>query len=231
MTPGEVTMTESPEDLLATRWSLLRRLKDWEDQRSWQEFFDTYWRLIYSVAIKAGLSDAEAQDVVQDTILSVAKKIHEFKCDPAAGSFKAWLLKLTRWRILNQLKKRMPEKVGQASALSGAGGTSALRARDDSTRTATIERVADPASLDLDSVWDTEWKRNLAEAAKERVKQKVSAQQFQMFELYVAQGWPVREVARLLKVIAGQVYLAKHRVSRLLKKEVARLEKRALAGG
>jgi len=45
-----------------------------------------------------------------------------------------------------------------------------------------------------------------------------------MFELYVLQGWPVREVARLLGVSAGQVYLAKHRVSRLLKKEILRLE-------
>ncbi len=231
MTPGEVTMTESPEDLLATRWSLLRRLKDWEDQPSWQEFFDTYWRLIYSVAIKAGLSDAEAQDVVQDTILSVAKKMGGFKCDPAAGSFKAWLLKLTRWRILNQVKKRMPHKVGQTVLAPGAVGVPAPHSDDDSTRTATIERVADPASLDLNSLWDTEWDRNLAEAAKERVKQKVSAQQFQMFELYAVQGWPVREVARLLKVSAGQVYMAKHRVSRLLKKEIARLEKRSVAGG
>src|SRR5437667_2589345 len=177
-------MTESAQDSHATRWSLLARLKNWEDQQSWREFFDSYWRLIYSVAIKAGLTDAEAEDVVQDTVLSVAKKIGEFKCDPAAGSFKAWLLKLTRWRILNQLKKRLPAKVGQASGLSGAGGTPVLHSHDDSTRTATIERVADPASLNLDVVWDTEWERNLAEAAKERVKQKVSAQQFQMFELY-----------------------------------------------
>ena len=45
-----------------------------------------------------------------------------------------------------------------------------------------------------------------------------------MFELYVVQGWPVREVARLLNASAGQVYLAKHRVGGLLKKEVRRLK-------
>jgi RNA polymerase sigma-70 factor (ECF subfamily) len=54
---------------------LLVRLKDWGDQKSWQDFFDTYWRLIHSVAIKAGLSEAEAQDVVQETVLTVAKKL------------------------------------------------------------------------------------------------------------------------------------------------------------
>ena len=73
-------MSEDTKDLLATRWSLLVRLKDWQDQASWQEFFDLYWRLIYAVAVKAGLSDAEAQDVVQDTLLSVARKIPELKC-------------------------------------------------------------------------------------------------------------------------------------------------------
>src|SRR6516164_6778524 len=96
----DTTVTESAQDSEATRWSLLARLKNWEDQASWREFFDTYWRLIYSVAIKSGLNDAEAQDVVRDTVLSVAKKIPELNCDPSAGSFKIWLLKFTRWRIL-----------------------------------------------------------------------------------------------------------------------------------
>ena len=53
------------DELIPTRWSLICRLKDWNDQVGWREFFDTYWKLIYSVAIKAGLTDAEAQDVVQ----------------------------------------------------------------------------------------------------------------------------------------------------------------------
>jgi len=62
----------NPEELIPTRRSLLSRLKDWDDQESWKDFFDTYWKLVYGVAIKAGLSDQEAQDVVQETVLSVA---------------------------------------------------------------------------------------------------------------------------------------------------------------
>jgi RNA polymerase sigma-70 factor (ECF subfamily) len=217
-----MTGTEQPtprgerDELIPTRWSLLNRLKDLADQQSWQEFFDTYWKLIYGVARKAGLSDAEAQDVVQETIISVAKKIGEFKCDPLAGSFKSWLLNLTRWRILNQLKKRMP--AGVQSLV-----TSAAR-MEDGARTATVERVADPAGLDLDAVWDEEWEKNLAEAAIERVKRQVKAKQFQMFELYVLQQWPVRDVARMLSVSVAQIYLAKHRIGRLIKEELKRLQ-------
>ena len=57
-----------PDEFIPTRASLLSRLKDWEDQTSWREFFDTYGRLIYGVARKAGLADAEAQDAVQETL-------------------------------------------------------------------------------------------------------------------------------------------------------------------
>src|ERR1700730_5130784 len=92
--------------LLATRRSLVDRLANWDDQRRWQDFFDTYWKLIYSAAQKSGLTDAEAQEVVQETVISVAKKIDKLRYDSALGSFKGWLLQITRWRIADQFRKR-----------------------------------------------------------------------------------------------------------------------------
>src|SRR5262245_26498265 len=103
-------MRYSPADN-STRASLLERLKNWEDKESWREFFAIYWRLIYSTATKAGLSDAEAQDVVQETIITVAKKMPGFKYDPAIGSFKSWLLHTTRWKITDQFRKRGRENI------------------------------------------------------------------------------------------------------------------------
>ncbi|PYJ97103.1 MAG: hypothetical protein DME23_17310, partial [Verrucomicrobia bacterium] len=76
------------DDSIATRASLLDRLKDREDQASWQEFFDTYWLLIYRVAKKAGLTDAEAQDIVQETVMAMANKLPGFIYDPKVCSFK-----------------------------------------------------------------------------------------------------------------------------------------------
>src|SRR2546423_11710705 len=141
-------MLERPFDPIPTRHSLLNRLKDWGDQTSWQEFFDTYWRLIYNVAVKTGLSDTEAQEVVQETVIAVAKNISGFKADPAHGSFSAWLMHTTRWRIADQFRKR----VGQASFLSGAGKageTPALRSHD-TDRTSTLNRIPDPAGVQLE---------------------------------------------------------------------------------
>src|ERR1700734_3990453 len=93
-------------ELLPTRQSLLSRLKDWDDQESWRSFFDAYWRLIYNAAIKSGLNDAEAQDVVQATLISVMKSMPHFQYDSTKGSFKGWLLSLTKWRIADQFRKR-----------------------------------------------------------------------------------------------------------------------------
>jgi DNA-directed RNA polymerase specialized sigma24 family protein len=104
--PSLAAMKLSPEDSVPTRQSLLVRLKHWDDTTSWREFFETYWELIYNVARKAGLNDAEAQDVVQDTVVRVAHNIGKFKTDPRCGSFKSWLLGQARWRIGDQFRTR-----------------------------------------------------------------------------------------------------------------------------
>src|SRR5437867_5249538 len=198
--------------LLATRRSLIERLADWGDQLRWQEFFDTYWKLIHSAARKSGLTDAEAQEVVQETVITVARNIDKLKYDPAIGSFKGWLLQITRWRIADQFRKREP------------GNAKRLRSADDRL-TATIERVPDSRIADLDAVWEAEWKENLFEAAIARVKKKVEPKQFQIFDCYVRKEWPAQKVADQLRVNIGQVYLARHRVSAVLKKEIKALEK------
>jgi RNA polymerase sigma factor (sigma-70 family) len=203
------------DEFLATRRSLVDRLANWNDQKNWQEFFNTYGKLIYNVARKSGLSAAEAEDAVQETVLTVAKNVDQLKYDPAVGSFKGWVLNITRWRIADQFRKRKPDDLQKPKTRGG-------RERD---RTATVERVADPAALDLDAVWDAEWQHNLLDAAMERVKREVTPKQFQIFDCSVVKNWPAQKVARELRVSIGQVYLARHRVGALIKKEVARLEK------
>jgi RNA polymerase sigma-70 factor (ECF subfamily) len=201
------------EELIPTRNSLLDRLKDWGDDASWRDFFNTYWRLVYGVAIKAGLNDQEAQEVVQETVITVARRIPEFKYDPNTCSFKTWLLNLTRWRITDQFRKRRP----------GQGDAPAPR---DTERTGTIERLPDPAGAEFNAVWDHEWKLHLFDTAAAQVKREVSPEQYQIFDLCVFKQWPVRKIASELGVNVAQVYLAKHRVASMIKKEVKRLEKK-----
>ena len=193
--------------------SLILRLKNWQDQVSWQEFFDTYWRLIYGVARKAGLTDAEGQDVVQETMLAVARHMPSFSYDPEIGSFKAWLLNLTRWRIQDQFRKRRGMEAAPPPQ------------HDSETRTSFINRQPDPAA-NLDDVWEQEWQQNLLTAALDRVKRSIDPQKYQVFDLYVNKGWAPEKVAQSFGIAVDQVYLAKHRITQLLKSEVERLEKK-----
>ena len=208
-------MAEKRNEFLPTRESLLLRLKSWDDQESWADFFNTYWRLIYSAALKAGLNEAQAQDVVQDTIIVVAKKMKDFTYDRAIDSFKGWLLYLTRKRIALEYRRKEQARVTSGSSESTDW---TLEAND----------LPDPAGFDLQSVWEQEWERNLWEAAIARVKKEVNAKQFQMFDLYTIKEKSAQEVAGQLNVPVAQVYLAKHRISSLLKKELTRLRNQIL---
>ena len=206
-------MPRRTDELIPTRVSLLNRLKNWQDQSSWQEFFDTYWKLIYGVARQAGLTDAEAQDVVQETMVAAAKHLPTFKYDPAIGSFKAWLLNMTRWRIIDHVRKRGPPGVHRPLS------------NDTATGTGTVDTLVDPASQGLDELWDSEWERNLLDAAMAKVKRRLDPKKYQIFDCYVNKEWPPEKVAATFGVSVDQVYLAKHRVTEAIKEEVKRLEK------
>jgi RNA polymerase sigma-70 factor (ECF subfamily) len=206
-------MNRRPDELIPTRKSLLSRLKNQDDHDSWTEFFNTYWKLIYGVARRAGLADADAQDVVQETVILVSKKMREFKYDPA-GSFKAWLLRATQWRINDQLRR-----------CHRAAARAVVRT-DTGTGTSATERIPDPEGFKLEDVWDEEWEKNLFDAAVEKVRRQVNAKQYQIFDLYVIKQRPVGEVARLMGVNVGRVYLAKCRVLALIKKEVKSLQRK-----
>jgi len=194
-----------------TRKSLLIRLKNWNDGASWHEFYQIYEKMIYETAIKAGLRSVEAQEVVQETLLSVAKKIAGFDYDPEVGSFKGWLLQITRRRIVDQLRKRRP-------------GTETLGAN----ASVTLEQLSDPAVSKLESLWNEEWHQALLDMARALVKRRVSTKQYRMFELYVLQQLPMRKVTRTLGVNAAQVYMAKYRITKLLKREITDLEEENL---
>jgi RNA polymerase sigma-70 factor (ECF subfamily) len=202
---------KTPE-FLPTRQSLLRRIKDWEDQEGWTDFFDTYSRFIYSVAIKAGLCDVEAQEVVQETVVTVARKIKGFEPDPQRGSFKSWLLHITRWRIADQVRKR------------SRNGHLFHRGNEDTARTATVEKVPDPAGLSLEASWDAEWEQHLTETALAKIKKRVQLKHYQMFHLHVLKQWPARKVAEKLGVPAQEVYFARRKVLALLQKEIQLLK-------
>src|SRR5208283_6191751 len=99
-----------------------------------------------------------------------------FRYDPTIGSFKSWLLKLTRWRITDQLRKRGPPGLHRLAA-------------DAAARTDTVDQIPDPAPAELDRIWDHDWQANLLEAAIANVRRRMDPKNFQIFDFYVNKNW------------------------------------------
>ena len=205
----------APCDSLPTRASLLSRLRDVDDAASWRAFFETYWRLIYNVARKSGLSDDDAQDVVQETVIAVARKMPEFRYDPKTGSFKQWLLLITRRRIQDHLRKLY-------RALPVAEATE--------RRMETLPSPALPPDAAIEAAWEEEWRENVFQAALARVRARANPKSYQVFDYCVLQNLPAAEAGRMLGLNAAQVYLARHRVSAAVKHAAAGIERELSEG-
>ena len=209
------TMPSPDPNPTQTRASLVQGLQAGDEDR-WHQFYRLYGPMIRGFALKAGLTETEADEVMQETCIGLAKNVGEFHYDPSKCRFKTWLLNLTSWRVKNQFTKRQrwDERIhGRPNP-----------ARSDPDRSSTIERAADPNTQRLDVLWDEEWRGSLLKTALEKIRAQFSATQFQIFDLNVIKEWPARDVAKSLGLNIASVYLAKHRVSAALKKEIARLE-------
>jgi RNA polymerase sigma factor (sigma-70 family) len=200
------------DDSLPTRRSLLSRMRDLGDDESWRTFFETYWRLIYNVARKSGLTDDAAQEVVQETVISVARRMPDFHYNPAKGSFKQWLLLITRRRIHDHLRKLYRS----ASLATGPHEASPG-----------LENMAAPTlppDAQIDAVWREEWRDHVLQTALARLRAKANPKHYQVFDCCVLQDLPASQVARMLGLNTAQVYLIRHRMSRLVKHAAAEIE-------
>lgn len=198
------------------RPSLLLRVRDWQDQVSWNEFHATYRQLIYGLGRRSGLAHADAEDVTQDVFQRLAATIHRFEANPARGSFRSWLMTLTRWRIANRRSRQRSPGDASASQIPWTDAESGTRSPQDP-----IDRLAAPN--EFESAWQEEWQTHLLDVACARLARRVQAKHYQVFDLYSRRGRPVLEVARALGVNPASVYLIASRLTRQLKAEVKAL--------
>ena len=226
-----IVMSEESESSLATRPSLLARLKDWSQQTAWREFDHDYSPLLRNVARKAGLIDAEADEVAQETLIAVAKKIGEFKHARRRSSFRAWLYQQARWRIADQFRARARAKLDLESErrpptrreTHGSSQCAGSEAGAPLSASA-LETLMPEVDPDFERLWDLEWEDHIRQAALPQIKRRLSARQFQFFDLHVLQGLSIRAAAQAAGTTWAAVYMARSHVGRQLRREIRRLE-------
>jgi RNA polymerase sigma-70 factor (ECF subfamily) len=197
-------MLEAP----LTRASLLVRIRDGHDQEAWRQFVELYAPVVYGFARKRGLQDADAADVMQDVLRSVASAAERLNYDPSRGSFRGWLYTVARNKIFNFLQGSW-HRHGR-----GAGDTGAQQR---------LEELAGP-EWGLAESWDEEYERSLAALAMQRVQGEVQPATWQAFWQTAVQGHSAGEAGKALGMSAGAVYVARSRVLARLKEEVQRLQ-------
>ena len=197
-------MTSDSSDA-STSETLLNRVRSPLDQAAWTEFVERYGRRIYGWCRQWGLQEADAQDVTQDVLLRLARKMRSFAYDPSR-SFRGWLRTLTHhaWSDFLEDRKR-----------PGAGS-------GDGEMTRALEQVE--ARDDLTRWLDEEFTRALFEEASARVRLRVQGHTWEAFRLTAVEGKSGAEAAALLGIRVATVYVARSKVQKLLQDEVRKLE-------
>lgn len=202
------------DDPLRTRVSLINRVKNLTDDRSWTEFFARYQRIVQSVARSRGLSEHEAEDVMQEVFKRVAETIGQFSAVPRPGSFRSWLFQLTRWRADDKMRERERQIWGNLATRSTGEA--------DLDATPAAGHVQTPEELETN--FAAEAQRHLVETLFKTIEHSVTPKQLQIFQLLVIDETPVEKVAELYQVTPAAVYVIKHRVIAKLQAEVKRLQ-------
>lgn len=196
-----------------TRSSLLEAIKDPENSEAWQRFSDLYARVIrYAARQKTSLREDEIDVVVNTVLIEVRNKIGDFVYDRSNGKFRNWLHTVAKRRAIDMYRKRPPAEEKKIH-----------RHPEDARKTATLDRFEDMDQSGMERLMDEEWMRALYDLTLQVVRERVTAEQFQLYDAYVLKEWPVERVAKTFGVTPNQIYIAKTRVGKIVQEEGRRV--------
>jgi RNA polymerase sigma factor (sigma-70 family) len=187
-----------------TSLTLLERLqKNPDDPQAWTFFVERYQPRIRRWCLTWGLQDSDADDLAQDVLVKLFAALRKFQYDPSR-SFRAWLKTVTQhaWSDFVAARRRDP---GQAPGR--------------------IDTIADSAEAqsDLERQLEDAFDHELLDTAMRRVRLQANPVYWDAFHLMAIEGIAGAEAAQKLGIKVGHVFVAKHRVQKMLQDEVRKL--------
>jgi RNA polymerase sigma factor (sigma-70 family) len=186
-----------------TRASLIVRLADAQNAQAWEEFARLYQPVVYRLARRRGFQHADAEELVQEVMLAVARAVERWVPDPVRGRFRDWLHRIARNLMVNFLTRRKHQ-------VWGTGKT-------DMQQLLEVECDAESA---VSQMFEVEYRREAFREAARQVQQDVKESTWQAFWLSTIDDLPAADVARQLGMSVGSVYIARSRVMARLRREV-----------
>ncbi len=185
--------------------TLLEAAKDWSNDAGWREFYDRYAPAIRRHACMSGLSEAEAEDVVQETMMKVSRYLPRFEYSRTVCRFRSWLNQIVNQRIFDAIHQRKRGLFSESSM--------------DDLR----QIVHAVQATSVDPLAQGEVERRLLEACLARVRAKAKPRHWQLFEAHALHGLSAKETARLHHASVANVYIIRYRLIRALRSEWQRL--------
>ncbi len=182
-----------------TSLSLLGRVRCDGDDEAWNQLHEMYTPLIRGWLSRHGLTDADADDVTQESLLVLLRKLSSFDHNGRVGAFRKWL----RLIVFNCVRDNWK--------------SSRLRMPLSESGMKVLEQLQDESS-ELSRGWDAEHDQHLTRELLARIRPQVEPKTWTAFELLTFDEKSPPEVAQLLGISLGAVYTAKSRVLSRLRK-------------
>lgn len=190
----------------ATSTTLLDLLLQAGDADGWKQFHDRYWPMIVAFARKQGLSDNDAEDVGQETVMAFIQSYGNGGFDRGKGRLRSWLFGIASHKCTDVLRRRLRENV----------------VCPETSGTCFLDRV--PSPDEMEKTWTAAWQQAVLKACLAEVAQEVQPKTYEAFDLYVLQDWAVDAVAAKLGMTENAVYIAKNRVLSRARELLPRME-------
>ena len=185
-----------------TSASLLDRLRLQPDAASWQRLVELYTPLIRNWLRRHEVLRQDMDDLVQEVLAVVVRKLPEFRREPRTGAFRSWLRKITVnclrefWRA----KRSRPLTTGDSAFLT------------------ILNQLEDPSS-GLSRLWDEEHDRHVTNRLLEMIQSRFEPSTWRAFQRVALDGIAADRVAADLGMSVNAVFIAKSRVLTMLRQE------------
>ena len=190
---------------METSISLLDRLAGAPGDGDWHQLLDLYQPLLRAWAARGGVADADADDLIQEVLIVVFREVGGFD-RRGSGAFRAWLRAILARRVRDHFRSR-------TRRATATGGSAAVWQLDE---------LESPGTA-LSQLWDREHDEYVASGLMRRVRPDFTAATWQAFVRHVLEGEPVDRVATELGLSVNSVLLAKSRILKRIREEMAGL--------
>lgn len=202
---------ESATSEPTTRPSLLLRLRDASDERAWSDFVAVYEPVIYRTVKRRGMQDADAREIVQEVLMSVAAAIDRFDIT-GNGSFRGWLNRITRNATIDRLRT-----VQSRREMIGGSGVARVMDTVVSNNDNFPGNEHDSA---LSHAFDSEHRQQLFRWAAGKVRSRTGENNWIAFWRTAVEDQSIADVAAQLGISEGAVYVARCRILKRIRELV-----------